>query len=33
MTTVKGIVIKERTAGKQDKFIDVLTEEYGVIEL
>lgn len=33
MTTVKGIVIKERTAGEQDKFIDVLTEEYGVIEL
>lgn len=33
MTTVKGIVIKERSAGEQDKFIDVLTEEYGVIEL
>lgn len=33
MTTVKGIVIKERSAGEQDKFIDILTEEYGVIEL
>ncbi|MBO5103440.1 MAG: DNA repair protein RecO [Ruminococcus sp.] len=33
MTTVKGIVIKKRSAGEQDKFIDILTEEYGVIEL
>lgn len=33
MTTVKGIVIRERSAGEQDKFIDVLTAEHGVIEL
>ncbi|MDE5583250.1 MAG: DNA repair protein RecO [Ruminococcus sp.] len=33
MTTVKGIVIRERSFGEQDKFIDVLTAEHGVIEL
>lgn len=33
MTTLEGIVLKERTVGEQDKFIDVLTKEKGLIEL
>lgn len=33
MITVDGIVLKERSVGEQDKFIDILTREYGVIEL
>ena len=33
MITVEGIVLKERSVGEQDKFIDVLTKEHGVIEI
>lgn len=33
MTTVEGIVLKERIFGEQDKFIDILTRDKGVIEL
>ena len=33
MTTLEGIVLKERTVGEQDKFIDVLTKEKGLIEI
>ena len=30
MIITEGIVIKERSVGEQDKFIDILTKEYGV---
>lgn len=33
MTTLEGIVLKERAVGEQDKFIDILTKEKGLIEL
>ncbi len=33
MIITEGIVLKERTVGEQDKFIDILTKESGVIEL
>lgn len=33
MVTVEGIVLKERSVGEQDKFIDVLTKDHGVVEL
>ena len=33
MTTVEGIVLKERSVGEQDKFIDILTGESGVLEV
>lgn len=33
MITVEGIVLKERSVGEQDKFIDILTGESGVIEV
>ena len=33
MLTVEGIVLKERFSGEQDKFIDVLTKESGVLEV
>ena len=33
MTTVEGIVLKERPVGEQDKFIDILTGESGVLEV
>ena len=33
MTTVEGIVLKERSVGEQDKFIDILTKESGVLEI
>ena len=33
MTTVEGIVLKERSVGEQDKFIDILTRESGVVEV
>jgi DNA repair protein RecO (recombination protein O) len=33
MLTVKGIVLRQRTVGEQDRFIDILTAEYGVIEV
>lgn len=32
LITVKGIVIGQRTVGENNCFIDVLTDEYGVIE-
>jgi len=33
MITLEGVVLKERSVGEQDKFIDVLTKESGVIEI
>ena len=33
LTTVTGIVIRERSVGEQDKFIDLLTAEHGVLEV
>ncbi len=33
MTTLEGIVLKERIVGEQDKFIDILTKDSGLIEL
>lgn len=33
MLTVKGIVLKERFYGEADKFIDILTEDEGVLEV
>lgn len=33
MITTKGIVIGERSIGEQDKYIDILTEDYGIIEV
>ena len=33
MLTVKGIVLMQRTVGEQDRFIDILTAEYGVMEV
>ncbi|MBQ4464626.1 MAG: DNA repair protein RecO [Oscillospiraceae bacterium] len=33
MLTVKGVVLSQRTIGEQDRFIDILTAEYGVIEV
>ncbi|MBR2283414.1 MAG: DNA repair protein RecO [Ruminococcus sp.] len=33
MTTLDGIVLRERLVGEQDKFIDILTKERGVLEL
>lgn len=33
MITLEGIVLKERSVGEQDKFIDILTKEKGLIEL
>ncbi|HRR76868.1 MAG TPA: DNA repair protein RecO [Ruminococcus sp.] len=33
MITEEGIVLKERTVGEQDKFIDILTKTRGVLEL
>lgn len=33
MIIIEGIVLKERPVGEQDKFIDILTKEKGVIEL
>lgn len=33
MITMEGIVLKERSVGEQDKFIDILTKEKGVIEV
>lgn len=33
MIIVEGIVLKERSVGEQDKFIDILTGESGVIEV
>lgn len=33
MTITEGIVLRERSVGEQDKFIDILTKEQGVIEI
>ncbi len=33
MVIMEGIVLKERSVGEQDKFIDILTKEKGVIEV
>lgn len=33
MLTVKGVVLTQRMLGEQDRFIDILTAEYGVIEV
>ncbi len=33
MIIIEGIVLKERPVGEQDRFIDVLTKEKGIIEL
>lgn len=33
MLTVKGLVLMQRTVGEQDRFIDILTAEYGVLEV
>lgn len=33
MITAEGIVLRERSVGEQDKFIDILTKESGVLEL
>ena len=33
MTIVEGIVLKERPVGEQDKFIDIMTRDSGVIEV
>lgn len=33
MITVEGIVLKERSVGEQDKFIDILTGDSGVLEV
>ena len=33
MTTFEGIVLKERSVGETDKFIDILTKDRGVIEV
>ncbi len=33
MLTVKGVVLTQRMIGEQDRFIDILTAEYGVIEV
>lgn len=33
MITVRGIVLRERFSGDNDKFIDILTEKYGIIEI
>lgn len=33
MMIIEGIVLKERPVGEQDRFVDVLTKEKGIIEL
>lgn len=33
MTEIRGVVLKERAFGENDKFIDILTKERGIIEL
>ncbi len=33
MITVRGLVLRERFTAGSDKFIDVLTEKYGIIEI
>ena len=33
MMIIEGLVLKERPVGEQDKFVDILTKEKGIIEL
>lgn len=33
MITTKGIVIGERSIGEQDKYVDILTEDLGIVEV
>ncbi|MDE5859728.1 MAG: DNA repair protein RecO [Oscillospiraceae bacterium] len=33
LITAEGLVIAERSCGENDRFIDVLTDEYGVVEI
>lgn len=33
MLTVKGVVLTQKPVGEQDKFIDILTDELGVLEI
>lgn len=33
LTTIKGIVIRERQSGDNDKFLDILTDTHGLIEV
>lgn len=33
MLTVKGVVLTQRQVGEQDQYIDILTDEYGVLEV
>ena len=33
MLNVKGVVLSQTPVGEQDRFIDILTAEYGVIEV
>ncbi len=33
MLTVKGVVLTQRQVGEQDQYIDILTEEHGVLEV
>ena len=33
LTTVSGVVIRERQSGDNDKFLDILTETDGVVEV
>ncbi len=33
MTTLKGLVLRERSFGDNDKFLDILTDEAGLIEV
>ena len=33
LLTTEGVVIREKQVGENDKFIDVLTKDYGVIEI
>ena len=32
MITIEGIVLRERSVGEADKFIDILTRDRGVLE-
>lgn len=33
LTTLTGLVVRERTVGEADKFIDILTDSHGLIEV
>ena len=32
LITTEGIVIRERAVGDNDKYIDILTKDYGIVE-